>query len=225
MASWAHGERERRGAVRRLRPPSQDLWAAVDRLVDRAPRISDLAFHGLHLLAARRYRQTGRLVPRDLAAAEKNAAVASLVAPIVLREARRAYDRTMVLMKGPEVAVKYRDPVLRPFGDLDLLVPDAEEARRALLAAGFVPAGSPDTPVAEVAGRSRAGGGSRPAEVAQAIAAAEPGGAAGCRRTGAPRASKVCWRSRRSITPWSSQLTPGRVGPFAGSCTWSTSLP
>jgi Uncharacterised nucleotidyltransferase len=145
MASWAHGERERRGAVRRLRPRSQDLWAAVDSLVDRAPRISDLAFHGLHLLAARRYRQTGRLVPRDLAAAEKNAAVAGLVAPIVLREARRAYDRTMVLMKGPEVAVKYRDPVLRPFGDLDLLVPDAAEARRALLAAGFVPAGSSDT--------------------------------------------------------------------------------
>lgn len=112
MASWAHGERERRGAVRRLRPPSQDLWAAVDSLVDRAPRISALAFHGLHLLAARRYRQTGRLVPRDLAAAEKNAAVASLVAPIVLREARQAYDRTIVLMKGPEVAVKYRDPVL-----------------------------------------------------------------------------------------------------------------
>ena len=145
MASWAHGERERRGVVRRLRPPSQDLWAAVDSLVDRAPRISDLTFHGLHLLAARRYRQTGRLVPRDLAAAEKNAAVASLVAPIVLREARQAYDRTIVLMKGPEVAVKYRDPVLRPFGDLDLLVPDAGEARRALLAAGFVPAGSPDT--------------------------------------------------------------------------------
>ena len=145
MASWAHGDRDRRGAAPQRRTPPQDLWAAVDGLVDRAPRISDLTFHGLHLLAVRRYRATGRLIPRDLAAAEKNAAVASLVAPIVLREARAAYDRTMVLMKGPEVAVKYRDPVLRPFGDLDLLVPDSDEARRALLAAGFVPAGSPDS--------------------------------------------------------------------------------
>jgi Uncharacterised nucleotidyltransferase len=49
-----------------------------------------------------------------------------------------------VLMKGPEAAAHYRDPALRPFHDLDLLVPDAEEAQAALLAAGFVTAGSPE---------------------------------------------------------------------------------
>lgn len=57
---------------------------------------------------------------------------------------RDAYDRTIVLMKGPEIAHTYPDPSLRPFGDLDLLVPDAAEAQRALLAAGFVPHGSPE---------------------------------------------------------------------------------
>ena len=152
MASRAYGERDRRGAAARRLMPPQDLWDMVDGFVDRAQRMSDLTYHGLQLLAARRYRQIGRLVPRDLTAAEKNAAVVSLVVPIVLREARQAYDRTMVLMKGPEVAVKYRDPVLRPFRNLDLLVPDATEARRALLAAGFVSAGSqllrwPEVPV------------------------------------------------------------------------------
>jgi hypothetical protein len=50
----------------------------------------------------------------------------------------------MVLMKGPEIAAHYPDPSLRPFRDLDLLVPDAEDAQRALLAAGFVAAGSPE---------------------------------------------------------------------------------
>ena len=141
MASWAHdAARTMPGAGE----PSADLWAAVDRLVDRAPRVSDLAFHGLHLLGARRYRETGRLVPRDFATAVRNAAVLSLVYPVVLDQIRRAYDRTIVLMKGPEAAARYPDPALRPFRDLDLLVPDAEEAQHALLAAGFVPAGSPD---------------------------------------------------------------------------------
>lgn len=141
MASWAHGEPAAAGEQQRTPP---DLWDAVDSFVDRAPRASDLAYHGLHLLGARRYRETGRLVPRDFSAAERNAAVLSLVVPIVLQETRNAYDRTIVLMKGPEVAARYRDPVLRPYRDLDLLVPDAEEAQRALLAAGFVTAGSPD---------------------------------------------------------------------------------
>lgn len=146
MASWPHGETP---APRHLRSveavaPASDLWAAVDGLVDRAPRVSDLNFHGLHLLAARRYRQTGRLVPRDLATAERASAVLTIVVPAVLEQIRRAYDRTIVLMKGPEAASYYPDPALRPFRDLDLLVPDAEEAQRALVAAGFVTAGSPE---------------------------------------------------------------------------------
>lgn len=149
MASWAHDDP---GGAQQIRsvapvvasPPHPRLWDAVDGLVDRATRLADLQFHRLHLLAARRYRATGKLVPRDLQDAERAATILTLVAPIVLQEARDAYDRTMVLMKGPEIARRYPDPDLRPFRDLDLLVPDAAEAQRALLAAGFVTAGSPE---------------------------------------------------------------------------------
>ena len=144
MASWAHGESDAARALPGSGAMAPDLWAAVDDLVDRAPRVSDLAYHGLHVLAARRYREVGRLVPRDFAAAERDAAIVGLLAPIVLERIRRAYDRTIVVMKGPEVAFRYRDPALRPFRDLDLLVPDAEEAQRALLAAGFLTARSPE---------------------------------------------------------------------------------
>ncbi|MDP9491807.1 MAG: nucleotidyltransferase family protein [Actinomycetota bacterium] len=148
MASWAHPESDPSGSLRKVvslpQPAARGLWEAVDELVDRAPRVSDLTFHRLHLLGARRYRETGRLVPRDLAAAERNAAILNLVVPVVLERARNAYDRTIVVMKGPEAAARYPDPALRPFGDLDLLVPDAAEAQRALLAAGFVTAGSPE---------------------------------------------------------------------------------
>jgi hypothetical protein len=47
-------------------------------------------------------------------------------------------------MKGPEVAVRYPGPALRGFRDLDLLVPDAPEVQRQLVAAGFEPVGLPE---------------------------------------------------------------------------------
>ncbi|HEX7254739.1 MAG TPA: nucleotidyltransferase family protein [Gaiellaceae bacterium] len=148
MASWAHNDprstRLAGGASGVATAQRQGLWAAVDELIDRATSLPDLEFHRLHLLAARRWRATGRLVPRNLRDAERSSAILSLVAPAVLKKAREAYDRTIVLMKGPEIACKYPDPALRPFGDLDLLVPDAAEAQRALLAAGFVRTGAPE---------------------------------------------------------------------------------
>ena len=144
MASWAHDPSRLQPVPSAEVEAPQDLWDAVDALIDRAPRISDLTFHRLHLLAARRYRQWGRLVPKDVSAAERDGALLSLVVPLVLQQVRNAYDRTIVLMKGPEVAMRYPDPTLRPFRDLDLLVPDAAEAQAALLAAGFVTALSPE---------------------------------------------------------------------------------
>lgn len=149
MASWIGASEERRAekgsfASDRRGGGRHDIWGEVERLVDHAPRVTDLAYHGLHLFAARRYRARGRLVPRSLGDAERLAAIRTLVAPVVLQEARAAYDRTMVLMKGPELAAGYPDPALRPFSDLDLLVPDAAEAQRALISAGFLPVGSPE---------------------------------------------------------------------------------
>jgi hypothetical protein len=120
------------------------LWSAVDRLVDRAPNLEDLSAHGLHLFAARRWRLLGRELPAELADLERRAGAVVLAATIALERAREAYDGTMLLMKGLEVAERYQDPVLRPLRDLDLLVDRPDDAQRALIDAGFEPVGNED---------------------------------------------------------------------------------
>jgi len=60
----------------------------------------------------------------------------------VLDRVRAALEGPIVLFKGPEVAARYPDPVLRPFGDLDLLVPDPTAAQARLLQTGFTIVGS-----------------------------------------------------------------------------------
>lgn len=113
------------------------LWDQVDRLVDRAPRLSDLRAHKLHLVAARRWRRSGRPVDPTLVQDEWAAGVVSLAVPLVLEKAREAFDGQMVVMKGPEAAAAYPDPLARPYRDIDILVDDAPAAQRALLGAGF----------------------------------------------------------------------------------------
>ena len=73
--------------------------------------------------------------------------MAALAVPSDLTWIRSLLEGPIVLLKGPEVAARYPDPLLRPFGDLDLLVPRADEAQRRLLAAGW-------SEVKEVAGPS-----------------------------------------------------------------------
>jgi len=128
----------------RGRASGDDLWAAVDGLVDRAPTVADLRSHRLELFAARRWRLAGRAVPPDMAQLERAAAVVAMTVPVLLRHVRAAYAGPAILHKGPEVAAHYPDPTLRMFGDIDLLVPNAEEAQRALLAAGFELTGDPE---------------------------------------------------------------------------------
>jgi hypothetical protein len=76
--------------------------------------------------------------------AERRAAIATLAVPAVLQRARAAYDGPLMVMKGPEIALRYPDPALRAFKDIDLLAGDARAAERALLAAGFEEFGPPD---------------------------------------------------------------------------------
>ena len=121
-----------------------ELWAAVDRLVDRAASLDNLAAHGLHLFAARRRRALGQDVPEAMIDEERRAAAVLLGATIALEQARAAYDGTMLLMKGLEVGERYPDPSLRPLRDVDLLVDRPARAQRALLAAGFEPIGPGD---------------------------------------------------------------------------------
>lgn len=120
------------------------LWTGVDYLIDRAPRMSDLWEHRVHLLAARRWRELGREIPPELLFAEQRAKVATLTAPVLLEKVRDAVDTPLLLLKGPEVAARYPDPAMRPFGDLDLLTLDADAIQRALVSAGFQEVGKPE---------------------------------------------------------------------------------
>jgi Uncharacterised nucleotidyltransferase len=121
-----------------------EIWAGVERLVDRAPRLSDLRAHRLHLFALRRWRQEGRPIPADLAADELRAAIATITVPVLLERVRGVLDGPVLLLKGREVAARYPDPDLRPSVDVDVLVSDARKAQRALIGAGFREVGDPD---------------------------------------------------------------------------------
>jgi len=110
-------------------------WDAVDALIDRLDA-DEVGQHGLGPLAARRIRQRGLAVPDELAREDRAARTANLIAPILLARAREAYDGRLLLLKGPELSIRYPDRARR-FGDLDLLPEDADAAQAALLAAGF----------------------------------------------------------------------------------------
>jgi Uncharacterised nucleotidyltransferase len=108
------------------------VWAGVDILLDRIDDPMVLRAHGLHLLAARRWRHIRRPSPPML--------FATLAAPAMLGRIRASVDGPIILIKGAEVAARYPDPALRPSGDIDVLVLDAAAAESALRAAGCVPA-------------------------------------------------------------------------------------
>jgi hypothetical protein len=120
-----------------------DVWEAVDSLIDRAPSLEDLREHRIQLLAERRWLETGRNVPAPLAAEKTIAAALFLPIPSLLRRIAAAWDGPMIILKGPELASRYPDGLLRTAGDIDLLVDDAEAAHAALRSDGFVTAGDP----------------------------------------------------------------------------------
>jgi hypothetical protein len=117
------------------------LWQRVGELADRAPRVSDLRYHRLHLVAASRARVRGDVVPVALRAAQRDQAAVALATPRVLARVRDACDGPLILMKGAAAAAHWDDARLRPWTDADLLVEDPATVQRALLAAGFVEVG------------------------------------------------------------------------------------
>lgn len=119
-------------------------WSQVERLAYATDDIDVLGAHRLHLVAARLWRAGGRDVPQRLQDWERLMLLTWGGVGPTLRAAREAYDGRLVLMKGPEVAARYPVSTDRPFSDVDLLVDDASEAQRALLAAGFVEVGEPE---------------------------------------------------------------------------------
>jgi hypothetical protein len=119
------------------------LWRRVEELAAQAPTLGDLRSHRLECFEIRRLRRIGLPVPDELAQQELGAVASARGAEALLRRAREAFDGRLVLMKGYEVALRYPEPWLRPFSDIDLLADDSAAAQRALLAAGFVEVGEP----------------------------------------------------------------------------------
>jgi hypothetical protein len=123
--------------------PDASLWRAVDELVDRAPLLSDLRRHGLHLLAAHRWVAEGRPMPDALRDEYRASAYRPLIVGHLLEQLRDATAEPVVIMKGIELAARYPEPSVRPFRDIDVLAHDAAGMQRDLLAAGFEELGIP----------------------------------------------------------------------------------
>ena len=113
------------------------IWDGLDRLLDGWSNPTSLRNHRLQLLAARHWRARGMPVPPWVRDDERSAAVHALAAPVLLRRIREAVEGPIILFKGPELAARFPDPRSRPYGDLDILVPDAHGAHAAMIRAGF----------------------------------------------------------------------------------------
>jgi hypothetical protein len=124
--------------------PLAPFWADVERIV--GAHLDDtvgLCVQGLGPLAADLLERDGRTAAEVFVHERQLGRLAMLTAPAVLERVRAALSGPMLLLKGPEVAVRYPQNA-RAFGDLDILVPDARQAQRALLAAGFVEEEDPE---------------------------------------------------------------------------------
>jgi Uncharacterised nucleotidyltransferase len=123
-------------ALQQPRDEGAALWPAVERLLAGA-ELEGIRAHKLGALASRLWRQRGRPVPAPLAADERGAAAAVVMARPLLEQIRQRCDGPLVLIKGLEVGSLYPGAA-RTFGDVDLLAVDAHAVQRALIAAGFV---------------------------------------------------------------------------------------
>jgi hypothetical protein len=112
-------------------------WEGVARVLERASGLDGLRVHRLHLLEAERLRELGRPVPDDLAAAEQSAMRGALLARALLSRVRDLLEGPILVLKGPEVAAVYPSPWLRPYIDVDVLVPDVRDAECRLRESGF----------------------------------------------------------------------------------------
>src|SRR5688572_20467829 len=102
-----------------------------------ATPVDNFHAHGIGPLVAWRLREQGRPVPEALQESARRGAYAAVTAAPLLARVREHVTGPIIVLKGPEIAAAYPAPALRPYGDLDLLVPNLERAQAELLAAGF----------------------------------------------------------------------------------------
>lgn len=116
-------------------------WEGAARLLDRARTVADLRAHRLHLLAAARLGVLSTPNASELAADVRRAQFTTLAAQALVTRIRAVCSGPLLVFKGPEAAAYYPAVALRPFNDVDVLVPDPHRTQRELLAAGFRPVG------------------------------------------------------------------------------------
>lgn len=117
-----------------------DLWPAVDAILARSTP-EGARIHALGPLEAFRRNTVGASIPDALTMEARMAAFAMLSVRPLLERVRRGCDGPLVLMKGPEVALRYPGAA-RGFIDIDLLVPEPRRAHDQLREAGFVAPGA-----------------------------------------------------------------------------------
>ena len=113
------------------------MWTRLHRLTDGAST-AGLRAHGLQLVAGEHWFASGSTRAASVADDGRHAQAAHLVAEELLRRIRALVDGPVVVIKGIEVACHYGFVGGRPYGDLDILVPDAQAVMGALVADGWV---------------------------------------------------------------------------------------
>jgi hypothetical protein len=130
------------GSAKSLKESRTALWPGLDCLIAAAPPTANYHAHGIGPLVAWRLREQGEPVLEALQESVRRSAYAAVTAAPLLQRIREAVSGPIIVLKGPEIAAAYPSPALRPYGDLDLLVPNLERAEAELLSAGFKCTGS-----------------------------------------------------------------------------------
>jgi hypothetical protein len=105
--------------------------------------VESLVRQGLGPLAAEIVEEQGKSVPPLLLREQRSARASALTASLLLERVRDACAGPVLILKGPELAARYPNHS-RLYGDLDILVTDAAETQRGLIAAGFVELDDPE---------------------------------------------------------------------------------
>ncbi len=127
-----------------VRGDRRDLWPAVE-MLSAASSPERVRRHGLGPLEALRLKRLGQAIPEALELEARMARFAMLSVRPLLERVRTSCDGPLVLMKGPEIAIRYPGSA-RSFIDIDLLVGDADRTHHQLRKAGFAEFDDGDEP-------------------------------------------------------------------------------